>query len=602
MAQLVAAGGHRKELAPSGDLVGSAEDAQIRVSAELGLAPQHYRVGLTPAGWQIQPLAPTLVNGAEVTELTPLAPGDQITAGDLVLEFSVGHEETAPAPAAGSPPPPAAHPEPSTATDAAAPNAEGEAQPLKAAAGSPAPLDPLGQALSAAKTAAPKSRKDGLVRKIAAPLAAVAVLGGGAFAAWKSGLLPFGKLDAHFQVLADYAPAGSDFAFTVDIQDLGTFYEHWRPKVAPSLPALADASSKMRAEFGTGFEDYQRLSAVGASGALSSISPANAERAAGAVAVLLSLADGVDAETMLAEKTPGATAEDTGHGFTLYRIPDAKGLAARVIDGRHVLLTSYENHLEPPAAHGARAHVKTVAKSGKSLAISGAIPNTKFSGPMADSMTMPQSYRFDVDMPAGIDIAMGLDFASKEDAEKVGAMWEQMQGMAMASMGSDMKGEIGKALISKLQMKQKGSSQQMSISFSEGELAMMAEESISPAIADANSNPMFRALMDGMMGKALGGVPKPAVAPEVGAAMRDAMNVASIYSAAKAAGSPDLDDVHDALTAARKILAGVRGGTGSGFDNTSFQATIGEAELERAMPYLTWDASDRSLRYRAPGG
>jgi hypothetical protein len=348
----------------------------------------------------------------------------------------------------------------------------------------------------------------------------------------------------------------------------------------------------MRSEFGIGIEDYERLSAVGASSAMSSISPTNPEKAAEAVAVLLTFAEGVDAETILTDNTPGVTSEDTGNGYTLYRIPDVKGLTARVVDGRHVLLTAYENQLDPPGSKSAKSHVKAVSKSDQSLAISGVIPTTKFSGPMADSApTMPQSFTLGVDLPAGVDIALGLDFADKDDAEKMGEMWEQMQGMAYAAMGTDTKGEVGKAVLSRLRMERDGSTQMITINFSEGDLELMAEETVTPAIAEATNNPLFRGLVAGL---------KPPVSPEVGKAMRDAKNIVSIYSAAVAAESPELAGVSDAESGARKIVQGVRGGAESGFDTTSFRASLSDEELGLAMKYIVWDTERNALRYQDP--
>ena len=79
MAFLVAEGGHRQELAKPSNLVGSQPGAESQLLPSLGIAPQHYRIERSEAGWQISPVAGvTALNGTPISNPSPLRHGDRI--------------------------------------------------------------------------------------------------------------------------------------------------------------------------------------------------------------------------------------------------------------------------------------------------------------------------------------------------------------------------------------------------------------------------------------------------------------------------------------------------------------------------------------------
>jgi len=76
---------------------------------------------------------------------------------------------------------------------------------------------------------------------------------------------------------------------------------------------------------------------------------------------------------------------------------------------------------------------------------------------------------------------------------------------------------------------------------------------------------------------------------------RNAQQLASTYGAATAAGATVTGATPLAIAATLK--SGVSGPSGSQFQNTKFQVSLGAAEITAAAPYLTFDAATNVLTY-----
>jgi hypothetical protein len=91
----------------------------------------------------------------------------------------------------------------------------------------------------------------------------------------------------------------------------------------------------------------------------------------------------------------------------------------------------------------------------------------------------------------------------------------------------------------------------------------------------------------------LGGVQTATVGVK---ARRNAQNLASVFNASRAAGSPEVEDVQNTDQAVARIRTGVKGG--GQFSTSLFQVSLDEESLKTAKAFLSFD-SEKGLVYES---
>jgi hypothetical protein len=89
---LLATGGRRLALPPTGGTIGRSRDCDV-VLDDVGISRRHAEIRPGPEGWTVQDLGSTngvLVNGRGVEGAQPLAPGDRVELGSTELLFELG--------------------------------------------------------------------------------------------------------------------------------------------------------------------------------------------------------------------------------------------------------------------------------------------------------------------------------------------------------------------------------------------------------------------------------------------------------------------------------------------------------------------------------
>ena len=551
MAHLIAAGGHRKKLTPSGELIGSSPNASIRVSAELGVADQHFQIGETMGGWQVFPMATTTVNGSPVTQLTALSSGDRVGAGSLVLEFENEAEKV----------PEAAH-----------------------------PLAVETEAVVAREDEPERTR-----RKWKLPAFPTRTLGllilVGAIIAWRTDWLPMiGNSSAHFNVLADYAPAGTNFAASADVEEIGKFYERWRTKLSPKLPPLAEVDELMRDQSGLGFAECERASIVVKMDEQGELPPLEASSYSKGAVMLFAFESGKDVESSVEASWLGIKRQPKDDG-ALY-VTQGGDVAIRVIDGRHLLVGTPENLEVPAKEESVLRRIKRLHGSRSTIA---------FTAEVIDGYAIPsdfgQSYPIPEEVTVGIVLAKGIkfrgrfDFARKKDAVRTGEQWEKALEWARTALEASEFEDLASHLKTRLN----GSTQSLEIKVSADEIdglsKLIRENGVDglPGIDQQEMSAFFEQLGSGsLLAEALTPSSKPRA---------DAEKLVSVYLSAVVAGSPELEGVEDAETAVRKIIRGVKGGEGAGFDELEFQVPLSEKDLVPALKHVRWDSDRGQLEF-----
>lgn len=196
MAYLIALGGHRLELPTERMSFGSDESNDVPIPDAYSLAPLHFALepSQTPNTYQAIACAEDVdvfVNGDAVRECD-LKEGDHISAGDLRATFHTGLVET----------------------PVAAPVQQSTPAPIPL--GSAPAFDFGGNRSSAsiptAKKTSPASRRRKL-RPALIGVSALTILGGGVFAAQKTGVLDYAlnsSPEDHFDFLEENLPSGFD--------------------------------------------------------------------------------------------------------------------------------------------------------------------------------------------------------------------------------------------------------------------------------------------------------------------------------------------------------------------------------------------------------